>query len=486
MMITTLEPQYELWGEVLQSNLNLQARLDATLGAKLRKQIRDGVIQEAARHTKALQDLAHDLGIPLMSSSNPSVGQHQGPIIMSGHQPVLYHRGLAFKSEMLAKIASDTGGIGVHVVVDTDQGDGGAIVWPRLVHESLELRRGTLVAETGPDGATYTRQRLASREKIAALFEEIENDLRHGSLVDAADRVRRMRPVYERLANQPVSVAHAIARWSVRPLGYREVLLSDIVANTRLREVIRELVSNGAHLAEAYNSSLDEHRVEHRIENRANPFPNLKVSETSAELPLWSIDDGIRRPVYVERVGSVHVSPSSFYAPRGSITTLLLRGYCSDMFIHGLGGKRYDTFVDRFAQRYWGVSLPSFVVASETRYMFPLQVERLTREITLASQFKEILSRTESFLGQGIFSDEEERTLRGLLDNRNQLRAKMQQIQSDEERRPLALALNDSNRRVRQVLEASSLSSLRERAASNEVELAKWKFREFPFFMFGW
>jgi hypothetical protein len=155
------------------------------------------------------------------------------------------------------------------------------------------------------------------------------------------------------------------------------------------------------------------------------------------------------------------------------------------MFIHGLGGKRYDTFVGRFAQQFWGVSLPKFVVASETRSMFLSQVERLTREITLASQFKEILSRTESFLGQGVFSVDEERTLRVLLDDRNQLRGNMQNVQSDDERRPIALALNNANRQVRQVLETSSLRSLRERAASNEVELAKWKFREFPFFMFG-
>jgi hypothetical protein len=473
-MVTTLEPQYDHWKEVLQSSLNLQQSLDATLGAALRKQIREEVLREATRHAKALQDLARDLGITLMSSRalSDEQGQRQEPIIMSGHQPVLYHRGLAFKSEMLARMASDSRGIGVHVVVDTDQGDGGSIVWPRIVHDSLELRRASLVAEIGPDGGIYAAQRLASREQIAALFEEIESDMRSSSLIEAADRVRRIRPVYERLAHQPVTVAHALARWSVRPLGHLEVLLSDVVKKTRLTEVIGGLVRDGEHLAKVYNASLDEHRAEHRIENRANPFPNLKVSESSTELPLWSIDDGIRKPVYVERAGNAPFGPSAFYAPRGSITTLLLRGYCSDMFIHGLGGKRYDTFVDRFAQQYWRISLPSFVVASETRYMFPSQVERLTREITLASQFKEILSRTESFLQE-------------LLNNRNRLRGKMQHVQSDEERRPLALALNEANRQVRQVLEASSLRSLRERAVSNEVELNKWKFREFPFFMFG-
>jgi hypothetical protein len=484
-MLVTLEPGYEIWSGVIQGNQGLQAALDGALGAQLRREIRGEVLGEAARHTNNLSGLAKDLGI---SFECPEVGgavRSEGPVIMSGHQPILFHMGLFFKSKMLAAIAGDTGGTGVHVVVDTDEGDGGTIVWPKVTKDVLEIKRTSLVAESLPAGTIYGAQRLAPAQQIAELFEEIESDIRQSNLPEVAERVKRARSVYTALANQPVSVAHTIARWSVSACRHLEVLLSDLIMKTRLGEVVRQLVGNGVHFAQVYNATLDEHRLEHRIDNKANPFPNLKVNDAGYELPLWAIEQGVRKPVYVNDRGMASGVKDDLYAPRGSITTLLLRGYCSDTFIHGLGGKRYDTFVDRFAQRYWGVALPKFVVASETRYLFPEQVAHISREVELASQFKEIVARTENYLGRGIFSEEEERALRLALESRQQLRGRMQGIKSDEERRPLALALNEANRQVRQIVEASALQSFREREAANKFALEKWKFREFPFFMFG-
>jgi 23S rRNA G2069 N7-methylase RlmK/C1962 C5-methylase RlmI len=130
------------------------------------------------------------------------------------------------------------------------------------------------------------------------------------------------------------------------------------------------------------------------------------------------------------------------------------------------------------------VELPKFVVASETQYLFPNEVKRIGREVEIALQFKEIVARTEKFFGQDIFSPEEERTLQLLIDSRNQLRAKIQQAQTEADRRPIAHALNEANRRVRDILEAGSLQAIRARASSNEAALTRWKFREFPFFMF--
>lgn len=482
--MTTLEPDYNTWGEVLQANCSLEAALGVALGAQVRREARQELLVEASQHTKALHVLAQDLGISLAVPIPELNSRCAGPIIMSGHQPVLYHRGLLFKAEMLGRMASDSSGTGVHVVIDTDEGDGGAVVWPKITHGSLELRRASLVAESRVSGVTYGAQCLASADTIAALFDEIESDVRQSVSEEVAERVKRMRAVYVALANQPVCIAHAIARWSVQAPRYLEVPLSSIITKTHLRGVVDDLVHRGARLAEIYNTTLDEHRAEHRIENKANPFPNLKVTEAGSELPFWIVEAGIRKPVYVDKEHAPVCPSNAFYAPRGSMTTLLLRAYCSDMFIHGLGGKRYDTFVDRFAQRYWHVTLPKFVVASETRYLFPAQVEHITREVRIASQFKEILARTENFLGQGIFSEDEERALQSVLDSRQQLRVKMQQVRSDEERRLLAHALNDANRQVRELLEAGSLKTLRARAASNEAALSRLMFREFPFFMF--
>jgi hypothetical protein len=484
LTVRTLEPPYDSWTDLLKANQQQQATLDNVFGHQSRATIKEEIVQLACAHTKTVKNLARDIGVTLQGTECSSGTPARGPIIMSGHQPVLYHRGLAFKSETLSRFARESGGIGIHVVIDTDEGDGGAIAWPKVINDTLEIKRGSIVAEPPRGGTTFGIQRLASRDRIVELFEEIESDVRQSALSQVARRVRHMREVYAALADQPVSIAHSIARWSVNPSAHIEVLLSDLMTRTGLHDVIRELAKSGAQLVRAYNATLEEHRQEHRIENTANPFPNLKISEAGIELPFWVVEKGVRSALFL-LPGEVLPSLShGFYAPRGSITTLFLRGYCSDMFIHGLGGRRYDTFVDRFVRHYFNVELPKFVVASETQYLFPNEVKRIGREVEIALQFKEIVARTEKFFGQDIFSPEEERTLQLLIDSRNQLRAKIQQAQTEADRRPIAHALNEANRRVRDILEAGSLQAIRARASSNEAALTRWKFREFPFFMF--
>ena len=170
--------------------------------------------------------------------------------------------------------------------------------------------------------------------------------------------------------------------------------------------------------------------------------------------------------------------------PRGGITTLLLRAYCSDLFIHGLGGGRYDVFVDALAKEYLGEELPNFVVASETRHLFPEQVARLSHELELASQLKEMTARTESFLGRGIFSESEERALREVIDNRANLRVAIQAAQAPAERSSIAHELNGANKAIRFIIEQGTLKPILARAAANEAALGLWSFREFPFFLF--
>ena len=123
--------------------------------------------------------------------------------------------------------------------------------------------------------------------------------------------------------------------------------------------------------------------------------------------------------------GKIKLASGEFLAPKGGISTLLLRAYCSDLFIHGLGGGSYDKFSDLFAKGFFGVELPPFVVASQTVVLFPEKVAELSKEIALASQLKEMVARTEHFIGKGIFSETEEKLLVPLLKIRRELREKL-------------------------------------------------------------
>ena len=172
-----------------------------------------------------------------------------------------------------------------------------------------------------------------------------------------------------------------------------------------------------------------------------------------------------------------------YLAPRGSIVTLLLRGFCSDLFIHGKGGAKYDPFVDSFAVRYLGITLPSFCVASFTQYAFPEKIADIEAAIALKSRYKEMVSHTARFLGLGLFSEQEESVLAGLADERVGLLASLKGPMGVHERSRISHALNDLNRRIRQSVDSSSLAARLNEAHLPEAVLARWRYREYPFFL---
>jgi hypothetical protein len=480
-MTDLYNPAYDAWGEVLQGNLINATALHRALGAERVSAIRRELIESALQYTALINDRAKRIGVAKFEPNRSALGSAT-PVIMAGHQPVIYHPGLVCKSEALARFAEARQGLAINVVIDTDQGDGGALVWPRISKETLELKRAS-IAENSCGTSLYLEQRVASSAFVKEIFSEIEVDLQDCGLNVEAEQARSVGELYQRLSGELISVANTVIRWASVNAHVLEVPLSALVLNTELRVVLQEFVGDGLRLAELYNSTLDDYRRDHKIANLANPFPNMKRSETQSELPLWRLHDRVRSQVCLD-LSTNSADVLANLVPRGSITTLLLRGFCSDLFIHGLGGARYDQFVDKLAQVYLGVDLPRFVVASRTEHLFPERVVQLKRSLELASKLKEMTSKTEDFLGQGIFTAAEERELKDLSDQRDLLRQELKISQIGSEKSRISHELNSANRAVRQIIEGGSLREHLENVASNEAALARWSFREFPFFLY--
>jgi hypothetical protein len=53
--------------------------------------------------------------------------------------------------------------------------------------------------------------------------------------------------------------------------------------------------------------------------------------------------------------------------PRGALITTFLRLLCSDLFVHGTGGGKYDRFTDELIRSWWKVQPPLFCVDSRCR-----------------------------------------------------------------------------------------------------------------------
>lgn len=479
-MQRVVEPPFEQWGQVLVANCAARAARAERFGAQRFGAIRRALFAVAAEYTAELCGLAEKIGLGC-ASQVPSCGDpSDAPIVMAGHQPVVYHPGLLEKNLLLSRFVASGEARGVQVVIDTDEGDAGQLVWPQRTADSLTLRSGSI----GTGAGLFLAQRVGPANQIAEIFEAACADLRGAGCGGAAERAQRSAAIYQRLAGESLAAANSVVRWTHEQRSYLEVPLSRLLRIPELSNLLEEWVADYRNLAPIYNEVLEAYRREHKIKNTANPFPNMRIEDGAVEVPFWRIEGDSRRVLTMPGAHEHGSTPGSYVAPRGSIVTLALRGFCSDLFIHGRGGAKYDPFVDRFAERYLSVQLPTFVVASATQYLFPERVAQLDRALDLKARYKEIISHTEKFLDGALFTPQEELFLRERAEQRRSLLGELQAASSPADRSAVAHRLNELNRQVKIFVEGSSLQERLVDANQPEVLQARWRFREYPFFFF--
>jgi hypothetical protein len=289
-MSSTVEPPYEQWLTLLVKN---QSSILACkkLGGSVIERIRRAVFDAASDYTTKLRSIAGDIGVQLPLQSFKSFNRSQA-VVMAGHQPVVYHPGLLFKNQQLSRISKDADALAINVIIDTDEGDGGRLVWP-LVHDStITLRTDSLVESEG----LFASQSVTGPQRVSEIFSTMASDLRSSGLIDAARRVETVSDLYARLSSQPIAVANSIVRWAHEDRRYLEVPLSRILAIPEVRDLLYSWVKDSQGLVSCYNKTLEEFRSEHKIKNSANPFPNMKVEAETIELPFWVISATGREP----------------------------------------------------------------------------------------------------------------------------------------------------------------------------------------------
>lgn len=146
---------------------------------------------------------------------------------------------------------------------------------------------------------------------------------------------------------------------------------------------------------DAYNAALVGYRAARGIRGDRHPLPDLARDGGRLELPLWLWRPGeARRRLYVSQSpgGGVRVwaddlavgewtrrslieSPARALIdglgawrirPRALVLTLYLRVFACDLFIHGLGGAKYDQITDDLIGRFFGIEPPPLACVTAT------------------------------------------------------------------------------------------------------------------------
>ncbi|ODS34168.1 MAG: hypothetical protein SCARUB_00738 [Candidatus Scalindua rubra] len=161
------------------------------------------------------------------------------------------------------------------------------------------------------------------------------------------------------------------------------------------------MTENIRNFVETYNEKLREYRRLKKISSKVNPLPDLMEKGYVIELPFWIWKENEpRKRLFASVVSDKYVSlicenrivskldfdkkedPSENLRklknlmrtgikirPKAVINTMYSRMFLSDLFIHGVGGAKYDLITDEIVRDFFGVEPPAYAAISATLYL---------------------------------------------------------------------------------------------------------------------
>lgn len=389
------EPSFSAWAQLARDNAAAAATWDFQVCGVPVAELRARARAEAVASAK---EFSSRMGVPVSCPpDSPEL------LVMTGHQPQLYHPGIWVKDFLLQRLADDTGAAAIDVVVDSDGFDLVEVHAPCL---RPELRRCAQFLAVGGTDTCFACAPVPSARDLATFREAADQMLatlpapaigRHfDSFCDAMDAVR------DGSGNLGEFITFARRRYEAAAgTDYLELPVTLEARGGAFAVLLADIVRHARVFADAYNDELAAYRERTGTRSAAQPFPDLRVEDGMVELPFWHLRDGGRSTLWARTDGvpalvcdgevlcelpsdcaeaavalaSCTVRP----APKALALTLYNRVFVADLFIHGTGGGRYDRVTDGVIRAYWGVEPPAFAVASMTMYL-PLGARIVTAE----------------------------------------------------------------------------------------------------------
>jgi len=374
--------------QIFAANLNQVQRLakvrigDADLKS-LQEAGRPEVIEAARKYTSQYLDV--DL-------SGRSVDQ----IVMSGHQPELFHPGVWFKNFALSHLGQQLNCVAINLVVDNDVCGPATIRYP-LANDGNPVSVGAIPLDGPGPNVPFESRKICDWDLFSSFAD------RTAAAISPLVKDPLVRRVWEQLdaikdcvTGQPLlGRAIAMGRHRTEDLfGLRtlEVPVSLVAACNSFAVFARSILFEIEGFQTAYNDALSEYRTVHKIRSTAHPVPELIMENGWLEAPfwVWHSDAPNRKRLFVKLSGkSISLTDREGWEsslqlntfaqefselsaagvlirPRALITTMYSRLVLSDLFIHGIGGAKYDQLTDVIASRFYGSAPPSIVTISAT------------------------------------------------------------------------------------------------------------------------
>ncbi|HLA24337.1 MAG TPA: hypothetical protein VJ206_03000 [bacterium] len=307
-----------------------------------------------------------------------------GPLIGTGHQPFLFHPGIWTKQLLVARFGGQATALNMPVDCDAAE-DVGADV--PVLGDGLRIVRETLIRAEAD--VPYEALPAPAPAAWQAFLDRVDGDLQtlpHHTVLEifSAFSARTAR-----LEAPDLGAFLTLARRIHEgPRPYAEVPVSRLTQTAGFRLFVTHILRDAARFAASYNRHLNEYRDRYNVRSAAQPFPNLTRDGPRTELPFWIIREGRRRPVFVEdeadrvrlwageeAVAEVPLrgEPAGLdtvdIRPKALALTAFKRVCVVDLFVHGVGGGRYDRVTDAVLRDFFNLTPPGYAVVTSTLHL---------------------------------------------------------------------------------------------------------------------
>lgn len=359
----------------------------------LREWARRAVLEEAARYTSELTGK----NIELPEDFNERL------LLITGHQPALYHPGVWVKNLLIGKVAKKTQTLSLNLIVDNDL----------VSSTSIRVPQGTRSApffsdisfDESIEKKPWEETTIQNKDLFCSFAERTEQALEQwpelsspllSEIWPAAIAHMKMS---DRLADCLVAARHAQEqRWGIENL---EIPISRLCQTSPFLWFACYLFKFAEQFRNTHNEVLGEYRRVNRVRSKTHPVPELSEQDGWIESPfwIWRVGETHRHQLFIKRdqnrillsdgknvitrlpmhencdlsAGIKVLKQLSAQGirlrTRALTTTLFARLFLGDLFVHGIGGAKYDEMTDRIFTRFFHLTPPRYMTLSATKYL---------------------------------------------------------------------------------------------------------------------
>jgi len=314
------------------------------------------------------------------------------PIIATGHQPDFFHAGVWAKHIVADRLAKAVGGCAADLVVDHDAPKQTVLMVPTIRDGRPHLVR-VEYAEHGFHEA-FEFLPASTTSQAANLVSELRDAL--GSGFDSS-----MLPTFAQAyqgGHHATWVDQAItARKAIEEqMGIR--LIQRRTSDIWYGPFLGALLHGAEAFADAHNRALIDYQRAQGIKSPDRPVARLQSVDGAVETAMWiyrpgqarcrlfvaNEKDGMKLFADGELVSRIPLARSQHCStlaeeldqikpwvirPRALTLTMWARLFWADLFIHGIGGAKYDRITDRLIRNFFGVEPPAMACVSATLHM---------------------------------------------------------------------------------------------------------------------